>query len=72
MAGFIAPVIKNQRFASAVGSLFWFYLGYRIYHDGGHAFLHKHAWEEPKHIEYLKKVDAKFGTHYATDNMHHH
>ncbi|KAJ3262786.1 hypothetical protein HDU77_011795 [Chytriomyces hyalinus] len=33
--------------------------------------LKHHPWEEPKVLAHLEKVDKKFGTHYATDNMHH-
>jgi hypothetical protein len=70
--GVFPPMIKGRRLAQVIGACYWFFLGYRIYQDGGHYFLHKHSWEEPKVIEYLEKVDKKFGTRYAIDNMHHH
>jgi hypothetical protein len=35
--------------------------------------LHHHPWEEPKMLEYLKKVDEKYpGSRLSKDNLHHH
>jgi hypothetical protein len=68
---FNPPSIKGKGFAVAIGACYWFFLGYRAYHDGGHHFLHKHAWEEPRIIKYLDEVDAKYGTRLGIDNMHH-
>lgn len=48
----------------------WFFVGYRIYHDGPHHFLGKHAWEEARVIKYLEEVDREFGSTLAVDNMH--
>jgi hypothetical protein len=70
-AQFIAPVIKGRQAAKLIGATYFFFLGYRCYHDGGHHFLHQHPWEQPKHLEYLDKVDKKYGTRYGLDNMHH-
>lgn len=37
-----------------------------------HVKLRHHGWEDAKTIEYLEKVDKKYGTSYAIDNMGHH
>ncbi|KAJ3305533.1 hypothetical protein HDV03_001399 [Kappamyces sp. JEL0829] len=68
---FVAPKIAGRGAAVAIGACYWFFLGYRIYQDGGHHFLHKHAWEDPRIIKYLDEVDAKYGTRLGLDNMHH-
>ena len=31
-----------------------------------------HPWEDPKVLEYLEKVDEKYGTRLSKDNIHHH
>jgi hypothetical protein len=36
---FVPPKIKGTRLAAAIGSVYWFFLGYRMYHDGGHHFV---------------------------------
>ncbi|KAI8902166.1 hypothetical protein BC833DRAFT_616980 [Globomyces pollinis-pini] len=69
--GAIGP-IKGRGVTIAIGACYWFFLGNRIYQDGGHHFLHQHAWERPEVLAHLEKVDKKFGTRYALDNMHHH
>ncbi|KAJ3325615.1 hypothetical protein HDV06_003433 [Boothiomyces sp. JEL0866] len=69
---FIPPKVKGRGFSIFLGAIFWSFMGYRIYKDGGHHFLHKHDWEHPRVIEHLEKVDKKYGTRYALDNMHHH
>ena len=34
--GFQPPTIKYRGLAMGIGAVYWFFLGYRIYHDGGH------------------------------------
>ncbi len=34
--------------------------------------LHHHPWEEPKMLAYLEKVDEKYGSRLAKDNIHGH
>jgi hypothetical protein len=34
--------------------------------------LGHHPWNEPEAVEYLKKVDEKYGSTLATANMHKH
>ncbi|KAJ3159261.1 hypothetical protein HDU86_001864 [Geranomyces michiganensis] len=69
---FVAPHVHGRWGAKLMMVPVWFFVMYRTYHDGPHHFLHKHQWEEPKFIAHLEEVDKKFGTTYATDNMHHH
>jgi hypothetical protein len=38
-SGFIPPIIKGRKLAVAIGTCYWFFLGYRIYHDGPHHFV---------------------------------
>jgi hypothetical protein len=37
--GFQPPKIKFRGVAAGIGAVYWFFLGYRIYHDGGHHFV---------------------------------
>ncbi|KAJ8329858.1 hypothetical protein BDV3_004036 [Batrachochytrium dendrobatidis] len=68
---FVPPKINGRFFTKVYGAACVFFIGFRIYHDGGHHFLNHHPWEEPKMIAYLEKVDKKYGSHLATSNMHH-
>ncbi|TPX70162.1 hypothetical protein SpCBS45565_g01944 [Spizellomyces sp. 'palustris'] len=91
--GFTAPRVRGVWATKLMMAPVWFFVYYRMYHDGPHHFvsnklklrevmgswerqwtylLHKHSWEEPKNIAYLEEVDKKYGTNYATANMHHH
>ncbi|KAJ3169012.1 hypothetical protein HK101_011582 [Irineochytrium annulatum] len=69
-AGFVPPKVPTMWFARVMGASAWFFIFYRFYYDGGH-FIGHHKWSEPKYIAYLEEIDKKYGTHYATDNMHH-
>ncbi|KNC97682.1 uncharacterized protein SPPG_09445 [Spizellomyces punctatus DAOM BR117] len=70
--GFTAPRVRGVWATKLMMAPVWFFVYYRMYHDGPHHFLHKHSWEEPKNIAYLEELDKKYGTNYATANMHHH
>ncbi|RKP03879.1 hypothetical protein CXG81DRAFT_23570 [Caulochytrium protostelioides] len=63
--------IPYARTATAIGAGCWFFILYMINKEGGHHFLGHHPWEEPRILAYMDKVDAKYGTQYATKNMHH-
>jgi hypothetical protein len=70
---FVVPKVAGRGFVAVWSAAAWFFIQYRVYHDGGHHFLHHHAWDEPKVIEYLEKIDKKFpGSRLATQNIHHH
>ncbi|KAH6582043.1 hypothetical protein BASA60_002171 [Batrachochytrium salamandrivorans] len=68
---FVPPKIKGRLFTRLYMGTTVFFIGFRIYHDGGHHFLGHHPWQEPKMIAYLEKVDKKYGSSLAIDNMHH-
>eukprot|EP00842_Homolaphlyctis_polyrhiza_P001552 jgi/Hompol1/2398/HPOL_005983-RA len=69
---FVPPVIKGRNFTRVYGAVAVFFLAFRCYYEGGHHFLGHHSWTDPKVIAYLEKVDRRFGSSLATDNMHHH
>ena len=95
---FSPPAVRGRWLSTLLGTSCWFFIAYRMYHDGGHHFvcssfvsslplettltlssmpfdpqLHHHPWEEPKMLEYLKKVDEKYpGSRLSKDNLHHH
>ncbi|KAI8608362.1 hypothetical protein BC830DRAFT_1174480 [Chytriomyces sp. MP71] len=68
---FVAPKVSGTLSTKVFMAGVWFFCLYRLKVDGPHHFLKHHPWEEPKMLAYLEKVDKKYGTHYATDNMHH-
>lgn len=65
------PAVKGVLGAKVIGGCFWFFIGYRIYHDGGHHFLHHHAWHDPKVVKYLENLDLKYGSNLASVESHH-
>lgn len=68
--GFVRPVVRGRSIAIAIGTVYWCFLGYRMYNDGGHHFLHHHAWDDPRVIKYLDSVDKKYpGSRLGLDNM---
>lgn len=70
MARFAVPAVKGRGFATLFMASAWFFIEYRIYHDGPHHFLHHHAWHDERVLAHLKQVDERFGSSLATDNMH--
>jgi hypothetical protein len=69
---FNPPHVRGRWLATALGATAFFWSFYRIYHDGGHHFMGHHPWEDEKVLQYLEKVDEKYGTRYSKDNLHHH
>ncbi|KAL2913375.1 hypothetical protein HK105_207120 [Polyrhizophydium stewartii] len=68
---FVPPKIKGRFMTRIYGAVAVFFIGFRCYYEGGHHFLRKHAWEDPKVVAHLEKVDKKYGSRLALDNMHH-
>ncbi|TPX37001.1 hypothetical protein SmJEL517_g00789 [Synchytrium microbalum] len=70
--GFQIPKVRGRASTAIACGIAWFWVMYRMKHDGPHHFLHEHPWEKPEMLAHLEEVDKKWGTKYATDNMHHH
>ncbi|KAJ3073807.1 hypothetical protein HDU98_000659 [Podochytrium sp. JEL0797] len=68
---FVAPKVSGGFSTKVMMAGVWFFCLYRMKQDGPHHFLKHHSWEDPKMLAHLEKLDKKYGTNYATDNMHH-
>ena len=65
--GFQPPKVRTLPGRLLMG-VAWCWIFLKFKEDGSHHYLRHHSWQDAHMIEYLEKVDKKYGSKYSVQN----